>query len=189
MSWMGLDTCARACPPPGPYTRRMEWLIRQAEPADADALHRFTTALFEERLAVLYSRAAAPSLTQQQAFIEKMAAAPRSALFVALARGGEVAGILDFHAEQRPETAHGGQFGMSVARAFRRQGVGRDLLDALCAWAGDAGVVRVELQVFETNIPAIRLYERAGFEHEGRRRRAVRIAGSDVDVLLMAKLV
>ena len=50
------------------------------------------------------------------------------------------------------------------------RGNGRALLEALLGWADARGLVRVALEVVETNTRAIRLYESLGFEHEGRLR-------------------
>lgn len=162
-------------------------LVRDAARSDAASLCAFAVALFEERLPVLYTRNAPPTVDQQIAFIDEMAT-PRSKLFVAMSPDARVIGMLDFHGEQRAEAAHGGQLGMSVAHGFRGCGVGRRLLEALFAWAPDAGISRIELQVFATNAIAVGLYEGCGFEHEGRRRKAVRTVLGDVDVLLMGKL-
>ena len=45
---------------------------------------------------------------------------------------------------------------------------------------------KLELHVFPWNEPAIRLYEKFGFEREGYRKRHYRRAGEDVDAILMA---
>jgi RimJ/RimL family protein N-acetyltransferase len=47
---------------------------------------------------------------------------------------------------------------------------------------------RVQLQVFATNARAIRSYEKAGFEVEGRRRDAAFVGRGYVDVLVMSRL-
>lgn len=57
------------------------------------------------------------------------------------------------------------------------------------AWAPTVGITRLQLQVFENNVPAIRLYERVGFQHEGRRRKAVAVAEQKIDVLVMSLIV
>jgi putative acetyltransferase len=57
-------------------------------------------------------------------------------------------------------------------------------------WAKAAGALRrIELYVFASNAPAIRLYERFGFTIEGRRKEAVRMGDILIDDLLMACLV
>ncbi len=79
---------------------------------------------------------------------------------------------------------------MSVGAAWRNQGVGSRLMTEAMAWAKSTeAVTRIELFVYASNHAAIRLYERFGFEIEGRRRQAVRHHGELVDDLIMARLV
>lgn len=61
-----------------------------------------------------------------------------------------------------------GLFAMWVAPAARGRGVGDRLVDAVVDWARQAGYGRVVLDVGDANLPAIRLYERKGFEPTGR---------------------
>jgi ribosomal protein S18 acetylase RimI-like enzyme len=67
--------------------------------------------------------------------------------------------------ENAPEIAH--LYQMWVAPTWRRQGVGRALLDAAVAWAQIAGAHTLELNVTSDNNEAIRLYERVGFSPFG----------------------
>lgn len=59
---------------------------------------------------------------------------------------------------------------IGTATTHQGQGIGRLLLDELVARARTLGAVRVLLEVRVDNEPALRLYERAGFERLGRRR-------------------
>ena len=53
-------------------------------------------------------------------------------------------------------------------------------------WPRGVGVIKLELHVFPHNEPAIRLYERFGFEREGFRRGHFRNGGQLIDAILMA---
>jgi len=57
-----------------------------------------------------------------------------------------------------------GVMGMRTAPQFRRRGLARRVFRALLAHAASAGAVRGYLQVDETNLTAIALYEAEGFE-------------------------
>jgi len=59
---------------------------------------------------------------------------------------------------------------VAVAPRAQGTGLGRRLLGALLDEAARRGCTQVFLEVHDTNEPALRLYERAGFEKQGRRR-------------------
>ena len=81
---------------------------------------------------------------------------------------------------------HGAELGMGVRSDYRGQGIGRRLANEAICCGWDAGLERIELDVFASNFPAIRLYESLGFTVEGRKRRARKLDGSYDDLLTMA---
>jgi putative acetyltransferase len=79
---------------------------------------------------------------------------------------------------------------MSVDQEFRKQGIGKLLMEHAVQWAKNNPVVsRMELLVFAKNEPAIRLYEKFGFVVEGRHKNAIFRDGVYLDNLSMALLV
>ncbi|MEO6277409.1 GNAT family N-acetyltransferase [Roseateles sp.] len=79
--------------------------------------------------------------------------------------------------------------GITVAKASQGQGVGQALMTALIDYADNwAQVLRIELTVYHDNARAIRLYERHGFEHEGRLKAYAMRNGVYEDVVTMARL-
>ena len=160
--------------------------IREATRSDANALHEHLTAVFSERLPTLFARSSLPSLETVRDRIEENAASPNSVVLIATTQD-RVIGTLDFEGYPRPQQRHAGCFGMSVRREYRGRGIGTALIDQLASWAHRNGVTRLELGVFSTNSSAIRLYERLGFEHEGRRVGAAIVNGQSVDILQMAR--
>jgi GNAT superfamily N-acetyltransferase len=60
--------------------------------------------------------------------------------------------------------------GMFVEPRRRRAGLGRGLVEAVESWARQVDATRVELEVNPEMLPAVRLYERCGFERSGRSR-------------------
>ena len=101
---------------------------------------------------------------------------------------GRVAGNANWH-RLGGRTAHVAELGMMVHDDHTGRGIGRALLDALVAAAFDwHDLRRLQLHVLHDNAAAIRLYERAGFQHEGRLQGYLFRAGRDEDVLMMARL-
>jgi len=121
--------------------------------------------------------------------LEAFAEHPRAIGLVAEC-GSELLGELTLRAiSQRRAVAHVATLGMSVRADARGQGIGRALLDAALEWAPTAGLTRIELYVYARNLRAIALYEKAGFQREGRRRSFIREGDEFLDDLVMAKLL
>jgi RimJ/RimL family protein N-acetyltransferase len=80
---------------------------------------------------------------------------------------------------------HVGRLGMGLLPAYRGQGLGRRLLREVVRRVFASGLLRIELEVFASNLAAIRLYEQEGFVTEGRKRRARILDGVEDDVLVM----
>jgi RimJ/RimL family protein N-acetyltransferase len=73
--------------------------------------------------------------------------------------------------------------------ADRNNGYGSEALRLILRYAfHECNLDRVGLEVIESNEGAIRVYEKAGFQHEGRKRQAVYRDGRRVDVAVMGIL-
>lgn len=84
---------------------------------------------------------------------------------------------------------HAMSLGITVAKASQGQGVGQALMAGLLDYADNwAQILRIELVVYHDNARAIRLYERHGFELEGRLKAYALRNGVYEDVLTMARL-
>lgn len=130
----------------------------------------------------------APSVECSRAFVAGVREA-NGAHFVAVDPQGEVVGWCDVVRFTLEGFRHSGRLGMGLVPRARSRGIGRRLAEAAIAAAQARGVERIELEVFAQNTPAIRLYERLGFMHEGVKRRARKLDGVYKDMLVMALLV
>lgn len=59
---------------------------------------------------------------------------------------------------------------IAVIPEMRKRGLGRSLLDSMCRITAESGVLRLFLEVRQSNEPAISLYTSAGFEPVGKRK-------------------
>ena len=93
-----------------------------------------------------------------------------------------------FTTSTSPRRMHVRGLGIAVASAWQGQGVGNQLMHALLNWADNwAGVLRIELNVYADNHPAIALYQRHGFVQEGLMRAMALKDGVYADLLAMAR--
>ncbi|MCA9605952.1 MAG: GNAT family N-acetyltransferase [Myxococcales bacterium] len=82
---------------------------------------------------------------------------------------------------------HTATLGMHVGPEHQGQGIGGRLMRELLAIGDRLGLARIELEVFGDNPRALRVYEAAGFAHEGWRRLSCFRDGALVDDLMMAR--
>lgn len=176
---------AVAGPPPAPPRRpppeRVE--LRATVPEDGP---EWTLALSHE--AVVWGTLQLPH--QRAEIWEKRLAEndPRQVVSVAAVVDGELAGggVLVLPSVLRRR--HVATLGMHVAPAHQGRGVGTRLMAELLAMGDRLGLERIDLEVFADNPRAVRLYEAAGFVHEGRRALACFRDGALVDDLMMARV-
>ena len=76
--------------------------------------------------------------------------------------------------------------GMLLSEGWRGRGLGTALLEAAVAWAAAGGAHKMFLEVWPDNTAALKLYRRAGFVEEGRKRRHYRRRNGELwDAILM----
>jgi RimJ/RimL family protein N-acetyltransferase len=159
-------------------------IVRRAEPGDAHALAALAAAVSAEPEGWLIGDEWR-SVGDERRFLRVARRHPDAAVYVA-ELDGELAGRLSLGRDPHPASAHVADLGLMVDARFRRRGVGRALLEAAVAWAGESDVTKLELHVFPWNEPAIALYESFGFEREGYRKAHYRRPDGYADAILMA---
>jgi RimJ/RimL family protein N-acetyltransferase len=162
-------------------------IIRPAEPADAEALVALGRAVGGEPGGWLLTTSDWRSAGDERRYLKAIRRYPNAAVYVAETDEGELVGRLSLARDQHPSSSHVADLGLMVAAGWRRQGIGRALLEEAVEWARGAGVRKLELHVFPHNEAAIKLYESFGFEREGYRKQHYRRSTGDyVDAILMA---
>ena len=160
-------------------------IIRSARPEDAATLVALGAAIGREPEGWLLNTDGWRSVGEERRYLRALKRHPDAAVFVA-EEGGAIVARLSIARDPHQASRHVADLGLMVAAGYRRQGIGRALLDEAVAWARDAGVRKLELHVFPWNEPAIRLYEEFGFVREGLRKEHYRRGGELVDAILMA---
>jgi RimJ/RimL family protein N-acetyltransferase len=114
-----------------------------------------------------------------------------NSLWLVAEREGEVIGSLDFHGGGFARIRHVGSFGMTVHSDYRNRGIGTGLVEMLLLWAvGHPVIEKLTTNLFTNNTRAIALFNRFGFQSEGRRHREFLVApGRYLDAILLAKWI
>jgi putative acetyltransferase len=161
----------------------MSYKLRRAVVTDAEGLAEVFTdpSVLAGTLQIPY---ASPLLWRER--LSK----PDAPVLLLACHGDNIVGSAGLHTNMgTPRRAHVAAVGMGVITAHQRKGVGRQLLAALLDLADNwYGLTRVELSVFTDNAPAIALYTKFGFEHEGTYRAYALRNGELADCHTMARV-
>jgi phosphinothricin acetyltransferase len=157
-------------------------MIRPARAEDAAAIAAIYNEGIEDRVATFETTSRSAS---------DVAAWLRGPLPVVVAeRDGEVVGFARVSPYSDRCVYDGvGEHGVYVARAARGTGLGRALLDALCAAASSAGLYKLTARIFDTNAASLAAHRAAGFREVGVQRRHGRLDGEWRDVVLVERLL
>jgi L-amino acid N-acyltransferase YncA len=157
-------------------------LVRAAAPSDAAAVAAIYNDGIADRVATFETRVREPA--EIAAWLD--AGLP----FLVATLDGEVAGFARVSPySDRCVYAGVGEHGVYVARAARGRGVGRVLLEALCAAAEAAGLYKLTSRIFADNAASIAAHVAAGFEVVGVQRRHGRLDGEWKDCVLVERLL
>ena len=164
--------------------------VRVAKPSDAAALVAHLKELAAEPGINIPLAADEVTLTvsDERDILEELEDNERATMFVAIGDGAVIGELTIKGISPRRAVKHVATLGMSVKQAWRGRGAGFALVTAAIEWARAAGFTRLELNVYARNAPAIRLYQRCGFEIEGTRKRFIRDGDTYLDDLVMARL-
>lgn len=156
--------------------------IRRARESDAASLRDAFKAVAAEKwyLATVDGF----SLEQTRAFLKAVLDDSQPQVMAIVA--DQVVGFCDILANPAKGFTHVGRLGMGVRSEWRRQGIGRGMLDACLSLARKTAIEKVELDVYSDNLAAVRLYESCGFRAEGLKVRGRKLEGRYQDVQLMA---
>jgi putative acetyltransferase len=162
----------------------MNLTIRRAEPSDYEAIAKIFTfpKVIWGTLQIPY-----PSIEQWR---KKVAEPPEGFYSLVACVDGEVVGQLGLHTfPNRPRRRHVGEIGMMVRDDWQGKGIGTALMQSAVDLADKwLNLSRLELGVYPDNEPAIKLYNKFGFQIEGTRVGHAFRDGQYVDTLMMARV-
>lgn len=143
--------------------------IRPATNSDINQISDLYHELFIE-MSVLQPESYAPA-QQNRTFIRNMIHSPEAAFFVACGDEGFLYGLALVEECETPDYSalikrrYAYLMDIIVARDYRSNGIGSQLIRRAKDWAASRNLEYMELNVLAQNLFAIELYKRLGFEH------------------------
>ena len=163
-------------------------LVRHATEADAATILALRSRVFEETDYMLWEPSEfKDTVADEAARINRFNASTNSRFLVATLAEDSV-GFCGVMGGAVNRLKHSASLAIGVLQSHWSIGVGYALLKESIAESARLGITRLELTVHTTNLRAINLYLRTGFEVEGVRRRSLRVSGRYVDEYLMSRL-
>jgi len=158
--------------------------IRRAEADDCDAIYEMFTA------STVYSGTLQLPYPSRESWRRRLSENTDSVYNLVGIIDGQIVGMAGVHTfPTKPRRRHAGAIGISVREDWQGKGVGKELMRAIVDLADNwLNLTRLELEVYADNQAAIRLYERFGFEVEGRLRQHAFRDGQFVDSIVMGRI-
>jgi RimJ/RimL family protein N-acetyltransferase len=164
-----------------------QFKIRKPTTDDAEDIINYSKILFTSTDQVLTSpEEYLMTVDTEKKWINDLNNNPNALLLISEIDNG-IAGLLFFIPNSKKKNSHTGEFGLSVHPKYQGQGIGKYLMENLIKWARQIEQIeKVFLQVFSTNLSAIKLYKKFGFIEEGRHIKAIKQSdGEYVDIIQM----
>lgn len=161
-----------------------KYIIRRAEPSDLEAVKRIFMGP-----KVTWGTLQLP-YALSDAWRKRLQEPAEGYYGLVACMDGEVVGELGLITYPNvPRRRHAAGLGMSVRDDWQGKGVGSALMQAAVGMADKwLNILRLELEVYTDNEPAVRLYKKFGFVVEGTLRCFAYRDGQFVDVYAMARL-
>lgn len=158
--------------------------IEPSRPELVESFHDCLDSVARERQHLAFDQA--PPLEQMRLYV---AEGLEKGMVQYFAIDGEnVVGWCDIRRAAREIQSHAGTLGMGIRTGYRGQGLGSRLVKCSLTVAWSSGFTRVGLDVFAANKPAIALYRKFGFEHEGVKVNGRLVNGVYDDIVAMGLL-
>lgn len=169
----------------------LDVVLRSGKKSDAAAILNLARAVIGEEIFQLTSSAEFKlTVEDEEKWIESHLSNENHLILLAEV-DSRIVGLLDFTNGHRQRIAHTGEFGMSVEKSFRDQGLGALLIQGLIHWATNNKVIeKINLNVHSNNERAIALYKKMGFLVEGIRKRDLKYENAMyIDTIVMGRFV
>ena len=167
-----------------------EVLLRSPERGDAQAMldyMRVTSG--ETHFMARYPEECPTDVQWEYDFLDRITPHAKSFMLVAILDGELVGGCSVMAVSGHIKTRHRGSLGISIKQKAW-SGLGTAMIEAALRQAKENGFEQVELGVFEDNPRARHLYEKLGFQEQGRTLRAFRLKdGTYRDEIQMVKFL
>lgn len=164
----------------------MSFSVRRATESDAASLNALRRQLFRETPNMLWEPEEFTQTAEDESRrIARLHGRPNGLVLLAEDDGAAI-GVLTAVGGEVRRLRHSATLALGVAKSHWSRGVATAMVSEAKNWAWKAGLHRLELTVHTTNLRALDVYLRAGFQIEGCRRHSLLVNGQYVDEYAMS---
>ena len=165
-------------------------VIREPQLEDAESIVSFYNFVGGETTFLSFEKVEYPlNVEEQREAISSINNHPACIMLLAM-DGGEIAGIGTIHSGNKIKSRHQGELGIVVAKKYHGLGIGKELMNNLIEFCRNNGVTtRIQLDTRCDNEVAVSVYEKLGFEIEGRLPNTTLIDGTYYDLYVMGLML
>lgn len=156
-----------------------EYSIRKASPSDAKGIITCMQGVMDEKVYLVGEYYLLTERGEQDRIRN-----PED-LTLVCESGSRVVGVLTFQRGMHKKSRHTAILGIAISKGFRHRGIGTKMMEIALSWGKKAGVKKVNLEVFSSNVNAVNAYMKLGFQIEGYKKGQFLIDGEYVDDVLM----
>lgn len=165
------------------------YIIRTIEASDAKSFINLQEEIFSET-EFMYNVPNELELTVQQlrknqSYWKK----PKTRTILVCIVEGEFAGYAIIHGYKHLKVKHVASVHLAVKAEHQRQGIGQTLMEEAENWSKERAITRLELSVMTHNDHAIQLFEKMGYQHEGKRNQSIMINNLFFDEYMMSRKI
>lgn len=153
--------------------------IREAEPFDAKGIIECMQSVMDERIYLVSEY----YLLTERGEQERIRNPDDLTLVCELQK--EIVGVLTIQRGMYKKNRHTANLGIAIKSRHRHRGVGTDLIVESIRWCKRHNIKKLNLEVFSSNVNAIKAYEKIGFVIEGVRKKQFKIEDVYVDDVFM----
>ena len=166
----------------------MSCVIRRAAELDAAALIELRRTLFSETENMLWEPDEFVQTAEDEAKRISRLSSRSNSLVILAEDGSQPVGILTAVGGEVRRLRKSTSLALGVAKSHWGRGVATQMLQHALEWSRASGLRRVELTVHTSNVRAVGVYLRCGFQVEGVRRSSLLVGDKYVDEYIMSVL-
>lgn len=130
-----------------------------------------------------------PTIEQEKKWIKNFIENENSLLLIAL-KDDQIIGNIDLTGSQRQIMKHTGMIGMGIIKEWRNIGLGMIMINEIIEWSRKNSILeKLWLEVYEENKLGLSLYQKAGFEINGKQANFFKHNEKFFDKIIMSREV